>query len=159
MKIVLIVVGVLVATIVVIVLIGTRLPVKHVASRSLRLSRSPAEVYAAVRNVEEYPRWREGVKKVELLSSAQFRETSSNGVVTYSIDEDVPNRKLVTRIVEKNLGYSGSWTYDIVAVENGTQLTITENGEVTNPLFRFLSRFVFGHTATIDGYLKSLEKR
>ena len=33
---------------------------------------------------------------------------------------------------------------------------ITENGEVYNPLFRFMSRFVFGHTATIDKYLEDL---
>jgi len=29
---------------------------------------------------------------------------------------------------------------------------------VTNVVFRFMSRFVIGHTATIDAYLRALEK-
>jgi hypothetical protein len=37
-------------------------------------------------------------------------------------------------------------------------LTIVERGKVRNPIFRFLSRFVFGHTATIESYLSSLAK-
>ncbi len=41
----------------------------------------------------------------------------------------------------------------------GTRLTITENGEVYNPIFRFMSRFVFGHTATMDQFLSDLKKR
>ena len=33
---------------------------------------------------------------------------------------------------------------------------ITENGTVTNLFFRFMSRFVFGYTATIETYLVDL---
>jgi hypothetical protein len=33
---------------------------------------------------------------------------------------------------------------------------ITENGEVYNPLFRFVSRYVIGHNRTIDAYLRAL---
>jgi hypothetical protein len=35
---------------------------------------------------------------------------------------------------------------------------ITEDGEVYNPIFRFMSRFVFGHTHTMDAYLRALGK-
>jgi hypothetical protein len=38
-------------------------------------------------------------------------------------------------------------------------VTITEDGEVSNALFRFMSRYVFGHTATLDAYLASLARR
>jgi hypothetical protein len=38
-------------------------------------------------------------------------------------------------------------------------LTITENGEVYNPLFRFVSRFIIGQTATMDGYIKALNAK
>jgi hypothetical protein len=37
-------------------------------------------------------------------------------------------------------------------------LTITEDGWVANPIFRFLSRFVFGHHARMDGILKQVAK-
>ena len=33
---------------------------------------------------------------------------------------------------------------------------MTERGEVKHPLFRVISRFVIGHTRTIDGYLRDL---
>jgi hypothetical protein len=41
----------------------------------------------------------------------------------------------------------------------GTRVTIREDGEVSNVIFRFMSRYVFGQTATMDGYLNSLAKR
>ena len=88
-----------------------------------------------------------------------FREEGSNGTVNYELAEDVPNQRMVTRILDTDLGYSGKWTY-VLAPENGaTRVTITEDGEVSNVLFRFMSRYVFGHTATLDGYLRSLAKR
>jgi hypothetical protein len=40
-----------------------------------------------------------------------------------------------------------------------TQITITERGEVYNPIFRFMSRYVFSHHATIDAYLTALGKK
>lgn len=39
--------------------------------------------------------------------------------------------------------------YRLVPDGAGTRVTITENGEVYNPLFRFVSRFLMGHTSTI----------
>ena len=157
MKTTLIILGVLVAIVVIaaviVIVIGSRLPSGHVASRSIRLARPPAEVYALLRDAASFPKWRKDVQRVEMLGAAQFREHGSHGPVTYEVVEDAPNRKLVTRIVDKDLGYSGSWTYDLAADGGGTLLRITENGEVSNPMFRFLSRYVFGHTATMEGVL------
>ena len=67
--------------------------------------------------------------------------------------------KLVTRILDTDLGYSGSWTYTFAASGEGTLLTITENGEVSNVLFRFMSRYFFSQTATIEAYLTALARR
>ena len=41
----------------------------------------------------------------------------------------------------------------------GNSLRIREDGGIYNPLFRFLARFVFGYSGTIDTYLKSLAKK
>jgi len=35
----------------------------------------------------------------------------------------------------------------------GRRLRITEDGEIYNPLFRFVSRYVIGETQTIDPHL------
>ena len=63
---------------------------------------------------------------------------------------------MVTRITDTDLGYAGKWTYVFAAEGRDTRLTITEDGEVSNVIFRFLSRYAFGHTATIDAYLTNL---
>ncbi|HUD13497.1 MAG TPA: hypothetical protein VMQ56_07565, partial [Terracidiphilus sp.] len=54
--------------------------------------------------------------------------------------------------------YGGSWSFVLEPANGGTRLTITEDGEVYNPVFRFVSRFVMGQTATQDAYLRALEK-
>ena len=51
------------------------------------------------------------------------------------------------------------WTYVFTAEESNTRVTITEDGVVSNVIFRFLSRYAFGHTATIDTYLTALGKQ
>ena len=162
LMIVLVVVAVIALLVVVMLAIGSRLNPQHVAARSIHLQRSPADVYAIVRDFEHSPQWRSDVKKVEMLGTVaghiQFREQGSNGTVTYEMLDDVAGQRLVTRIVDKDLGYSGSWEYTLVPVDQGTLLTITERGEVSNLLFRFLSRYVFGQTSTIDTYLKSLAR-
>jgi hypothetical protein len=75
------------------------------------------------------------------------------------VEQSVPNQRLVTRIADKALPFGGSWTYELTPTQTGTSLRVTENGEVYNPVFRFMSRFVFGHQRTMDGYLADLEKR
>jgi len=153
------IVGLLVISALIAVLVGSRLPTDHTVSRSMKLTQNPAEVYAIIRNVAEAPRWRPDVKQVDILSADTFREHGSNGKVTYQIVEDVPNQKVVTRIMDVDLGYSGSWEYALEPDGGGTVMTITERGIVSSPLFRFFSRYVFGHTATIDAYLKNLQAR
>jgi len=37
-------------------------------------------------------------------------------------------------------------------------VTSTARGWVSNPTFRFVSRCVMGHTATLDAYLRALGK-
>jgi hypothetical protein len=86
-----------------------------------------------------------------------WRETDKHGqTITYEAIESIPPHHLVTRIADPNLPFGGTWTYEIVPAGSSCTLTITENGEVYNPLFRFVSRFIMGQTATLDAYLKAL---
>ena len=146
----------------VVALVGSRLPKNHTASRSILLHRSPKEVYDVVRDFNSSPSWRSGVKSVEVKTQpdgkTNFREVGSD-TIDYEVAEDVPGRRLVTRILNTDLGYSGKWTYEFLPESDGTRVKITEDGEVSNVLFRFMSRYVFGHTATLDTYLTSLAKR
>ena len=157
------VIGGLILLVGIVALIGSILPKSHDTSRSILLRRSPQEVYAVVRDFGAAPQWRSDVKQVEVEAPpggpVYFREVGKNDTINYELVEDVPGQRMVTRIRDTNLGYSGQWTYLFAAENGGTRVTIREDGEVSNVIFRFMSRYVFGQTATIDSYLTSLAKR
>jgi len=67
--------------------------------------------------------------------------------------------RLVVRIADPKLPFGGTWTYEITPAPEGSSLRIREDGEVYNPIFRFVSRFVVGYSGTIDAYLKSLGRK
>ncbi len=142
---------------------GAFLPRRHRVSRSILLRAAPAQVYALIDDFAMAPAWRPDVKRVAILKSengeVRFRESGAHGAVTFEVVTNVPNERLITRIVDRDLGYSGSWEYRLSSVEGRTRLIITEDGDVSNVFFRFMSRFVFGHTSTIDRYLAALAKR
>jgi uncharacterized protein YndB with AHSA1/START domain len=162
MRYVLIAVGVLVLAVLVVVVIGWRLPVAHVASSSVQLNASPDSVFALISKPEEYAAWRSDVKKVDVTTEqgvTRFREDGSNGPILFEITERVPPRRFVTRIADESLPFGGRWIYEITPTTTGSELRITEEGEVYNPIFRFVSRFIMGHTSTIESYLAAVKKR
>lgn len=146
-----------------IVLIGSTLPRSHVASRSVLLHQSRQQIYTVIRDFGSAPTWRGDIQGIEIINSPgeklHFREQGKHGNVTYELAEDVPNERIVTRIVDTDLGYSGKWTYAFAEEDGGTRVSITEDGDVSNVVFRFMSRYIFGHTATIEAYLTALAKR
>jgi hypothetical protein len=159
MKWLLIIPGCLVALIAVAALIGAMLPKGHVAARQARL-RQPADVvFRIVSDFASGPTWRPGVKKVEVLpprdGKAVYREWGENGALVMQVDESAPPTRLVSRIVD-NGAFGGTWTYELTPEGEGCRLTITERGEVYNPLFRLLGRLFFSPTAPMEKYLIAL---
>jgi hypothetical protein len=127
------VVGVLFTIILIATGIGALLPVKHVASRSETFDTPPQRVWD--------------------LAIAQFHKTNDG---SYAIVEQSPPHRFVTAIVKKDLPFGGTWTYEFAPAGARTSLTITERGEVYNPFFRFVSRYVMGHTKSIDEFMAAL---
>lgn len=163
MKWLLIGLAIVVAVVIVVAIIGALLPREHVATRALHVKRSPVEVWTLITDVGAFTSWRPDVKSVERLPDRDGRaawvERAGGMAVPLETVESVPPQRLVLRIADPKLPFGGAWTYAITPTPQGSTLTITENGYVSNPIFRFASRFVFGHTATIDGYLKNVAKR
>ena len=147
----------LVGLIVLMAVIGSFLPRDHVATRSATLPRSPEVVWAALADLDAHPRWRRGVKRIERLSPTTFREHSSQGVITFEIVEDRAPARRVTRIADDKLPFGGRWIFELAAAgDTGTVLTITEDGFIKNPIFRFMSATVFSTTATLERFLADL---
>jgi uncharacterized protein YndB with AHSA1/START domain len=158
MKWLLIVIGVLVAALAVVIIVGALLPAKHTVTRAARYRQSPEAIWDAITASNKFPEWRPSVERAEPVAAKQgwVEYVKGAGRIPLEVTESVPPRRLVTRIADPNLPFGGAWTYEITPVEGGALLRITENGEVRNPLFRFMSRFVFGLHATMDQYLKDL---
>ncbi len=152
--------AVLAVLVVLVLVVGALLPKAHVAARALRLPVPPKDVFLAITDVATLPSWRKDVTSVEWLPDRDgkrvYREVSGFGPIEFAIERSEPDRLHVTRIVTPDSPFGGTWTFVVTPDGTGSRLAITEHGEVHNVLFRFLSRFVFGHTATLDGYLRAL---
>jgi uncharacterized protein YndB with AHSA1/START domain len=162
MKWTLIIIGVLVAVVAIVAIIGTMLPRDHVASTSATIPAPPESVWHAITDVAAAPQWRD-VKSVEILSrdgeKFRWREVGGFGPITFEQQEAVAPRRFVSRVADTDQGFGGTWTYEIEPAANASRVTITERGFVTNPLFRFMSRFVFGYHGAQESYLRALGKK
>lgn len=149
--------------VVLVVVVGALLPIKHQAACRVLLRQPAAAVFAVISDPAGFPRWRPDLSAVEPLPDQDgrrcWREVSRFGPMDLRLEESVPDRRLVTRIVTKDSPFGGTWTFRLEPRGADTELTITENGEVYNVVFRALSRFVFGHTATLETYLRALGTR
>jgi hypothetical protein len=148
---------------VVVVIVGYSLPKGHTATRTAKLPLPPDAVYALLSDVDRYPTWRPGVKSLQRQPDREGRpawieEVSGMKIPLYFERTDRPSL-LVARIADPSLPFGGTWTYRIAPAGTGSEVTITEDGEVYNPFFRFMSRFVFGYYATLDEFVKNLEAR
>jgi uncharacterized protein YndB with AHSA1/START domain len=160
---VLIVVGVIAVVIAIVVAIGYSLPIAHTARRSVTLRAAPADVWTAITDVAAYPSWRTDITAVEQLPPVNgfpaWREVQGGDRITYNVTRLTAPVSMVSRIADPGLPFGGEWEYELTPEGAGTRVTITERGEVYNPVFRFVSRFVMGHSATIDGYLTALARK
>jgi uncharacterized protein YndB with AHSA1/START domain len=157
MKLALIVVAVLFALVALLFIVGAMLPREHVASRTVTLRASPEVVFALLDDPRRAPSWRTGLSSVE-GDASRFIEVSRHGRIPFVVTEREPPRRRVTRIDDPTLPFGGTWTWELAPDASGTRLTVTEHGTVGPPLFRFLSKFVFGHDGTLKQVLGDLER-
>lgn len=159
MKIFLIIAGSLLLIILLVAITGALLPRGHKATRLAKYKLSPEKIFAMITDHKNHPSWRGELKSVEIVTKdgkTFIKEESSFGPMTLEVVEHSPPRRYVTKIADEDLAFGGSWTFEIEPDGAGSKLRITEDGEVKNIFFRFMSKFIFGHTSTLEGYLKSL---
>ena len=160
MKWILIVGLILLAIVAVVVVIGLLLPQSHVATRRASIPSTCETVFAAITDVEQFSTWRRDVTKVERLPDRDGRpvwvEDGSSGRMTLAVEHEDRPTLLVIRIADPDLPFGGTWTYNLQPGPESCEVTITEKGEIYNPIFRFMARFVFGYEATMASYLEAL---
>jgi hypothetical protein len=143
--------------------IGSRLAQSHRASIARTFSVAPDVIWSTITDIDAFPSWRAGVSRVQRLPDTDgypvWIEEGRSGKMTLAVERMESPRILVGRIADPNLPFGGTWTYEIAPEVSGSRVTITENGEIYNPLFRFMARFIFGYDGTIRAYMASLDKR
>lgn len=160
LKWIVVVIFLLLAVVGLIVVLGSQLPEQHMVSRTVEFAKSPQQVWDVISGP---PTWRPDVARYEVITPDPHRKWIEYGrhgeKMTFEVVESDPPRKLITRIADPSLPFGGSWTYEITPTAGGSQLTITENGEIHNAVFRFVARYVMGYAATIDNYMKALRAK
>ena len=132
--------GVLVLLVLIVAIVGWALPVAHVATASATVAKPPEALYAVVSDIGSYGRWWPDDPKVKT-----------------EVVEARPPSRFVSRIADPDQPFGGTWTIEIAPEGSGSRITVTERGEVYNPILRFLSRFVIGHTATLESFLGAIQ--
>lgn len=161
MKYVLFAVLAVAAIVLLMTLIGMTLPAGHTASRKARFRQTPQALFSVISGSGE---WRSSLQQVEALPSVDGRERwkeidRRGSGITYELVESTPPLRRVTRIADDALPYAGTWTIELAPAPGGATISVTERGEVKNPIFRFISKFFTGHYQSIDLYLGDLGTR
>jgi hypothetical protein len=163
MKGVLIVLATLLGLVVLVAIIGMLVPRDHVAGVTITLRQPPDSVWKVVRDLGGVPRWWGDMKRSERATGADGRERWTQDVgaspwwpssrPTSHRDTSSPGstRRPMHRSVERGPRHH--------PVDSGSKFTVTERGWIANPVFRFMSRFIFGYYGTQERYLRALGKR
>lgn len=134
---------------------------EHRASVDAVIPAAPERVLAALVDVDAYPRWREGVESVEVLSREplRWREHGDDGDLLFEEVERVEGRRFVSRIADPDLPFGGTWTYELTPNGDATRVTITEEGWIGPPPFRLMMKYLVGYDASMRAYLEGLARR
>ncbi len=158
---VILLVGVLVALILGVLVAGLLLPEEHHASRTLVTKQTPQAIWEAINDHANEPAWRTDVQNVTSLGERNgkpvWQENYKDGnKVTLITTESKPPTRMVRELTDLEGPFSGRWEIDVTPMPEGSRVTITEIGKVSNPFFRFVSKYVIGHTTFMERYLTGL---
>lgn len=164
MKRVLIVVLIVMSFMLAVPVVGLFLPRGHAVARTMTLHQPPDAIWQVITDFDAVPSWRPNVTRIEQLPAHQgfpvWREHYQGGdTLTLATVESVAPARLVREIADPDLPFGGRWVYEIAPVDGGSRITITEHGDVPNPVFRVMSRLFMDQTATVDQYLLDLGKK
>jgi hypothetical protein len=178
-------VGLLVLVLIVLWLLGKRVPEAHVATMHLDLKARPEAVWQLVSKIEDYPTWAAGVTKVVRLGDpsqggggggASF-PTSVGGQFTVRMhmgrnsfvlrttefrpptmqEGDAGAGVLTREIIDDKGPFTGSWHYRVIRGPAGTtKLTLTERGCVSQAIPRACMKHFFGYFIYLRKHLGSV---
>lgn len=129
-------------------------------TRAISLKQPPEAVFDAVADVQKMSAWNRSVEKVEPLPPIDGKEATrqtfkGNLQMTIVTSESRPPSHLVRTMGDAEGPFVGSWTYAITPEKGGSQVVLTEQSQVRNPVTRLMMR-LFGATKYMDEHLQDL---
>jgi uncharacterized protein YndB with AHSA1/START domain len=139
---------------------GESLPEEHTATIRARIPADSDRVWALVSDPTRRPEWVEHVVKVvegEVDGVHAWRQVDPGGdrFDFRVVEADRPVLVIATARTE-DLGMEARWTWTVEPADGATDVTLTEVGAVTNPLFRAMWRLRRGPYVVIESDLRSL---
>ena len=160
MKILVGIVGLLLALFGAAYVFGLTIPASQKHTRTITLKQSPEAVFAVVADVQNMPKWHHGLEKVEPLPPIDGKEATrqtfkGNLQMTIVTTESRPPNHLVRSMGDVDGPFVGLWIYAITPAEQGSNVALTEESEVKNPITRLMMK-AFGPTKYMDEHLRDL---
>ena len=159
---ILFVMGTMVAVVLALVVGGLATPRAHTVTQSIVVPATPDAVWAVIRDFARYKEWRHELEYADLVTDSaeqpQWRETTTRGSITFGVTLADPPHRMVARMLDDDAPVSGEWRWQLDAHPAGTMVSLTEHGEVGNPISRFVGTHFIGHTKSIDNYLRHLSR-
>jgi len=154
----------LLVVVVVITIYGATLPLKHAAASMARYKQTPEALWAAISDIPGLVTWRRGVTGVERQPDRDGHPVwlvhDDHHAMPLIVAETEPNKWLKTVIpADADLPFGGTWAWQISPADEATVVTIIEEGEIYNPLFRALADLVFGYHGTLNETLEDLGRK
>jgi hypothetical protein len=155
--------GLLVALVLLVLVIGLLTPADHRASRALKTKQPPQVIWDTINDHANEQTWRDDIASItsagERNGKPIWTENYKDGnTLNLMTTESTPPNRMVREIAEEG-PFSGRWEIDIQPTPDGSLVRITEIGKVSNPFFRFVSKYVIGHTYQMEKYLTNLGKK
>ncbi len=134
---------VLVALVALIYVVGLLRPAGHVASTRATYAAAPQALWDVLADLASWSEWNPDIRKMTRLPDRDGRETwmatgAWGELPTQIVRAESP--RLLETFVDGG-AFQGSWTYELSPAGDGTELTITERGEVSSPFFRAMMIF------------------
>lgn len=152
---------ILLVFVLIVFLIGLFLPKRTTVARSATVNALPEEIWRVATDREQQPRWRPGLKKVEIRENGSGRTAwieypTSGPAMTFTVREAAAPRRYETELT----GAKGMTVRHVLELEriafDVTKVTVTEYADVKNPFTRVLASLQFSPAAAIDQYLGDL---
>jgi uncharacterized protein YndB with AHSA1/START domain len=141
---------------------GMLLSEHHIISSRILLNESPENVWHAISDLASTPDWYPNIVSEERLADRNghqvWKEQYRNGQeLVLETMESCPPHRLMRSAIEGN--ERESWEFELQPTANGSELRITESGDIPNPFKRFVSKYLMGHFRAMDNYEKALALR